>query len=126
MKRFAAALGLLIVACGGVEVGTRTTLSQLEGISTTATLSYAAEGEVLYVTHCSLCHGVGAVGTEAGPALTDEIYYEAETTDVDFLVSVTDGVEPGETEFVGMAAIPSLSHSDMGRITAYVRTLQDQ
>lgn len=123
MKILVVALGLVLVACGGAEVGTQTTLA---GNGTTTTLSYAAEGEVLYVTHCGLCHGVDAVGTEAGPALTDEIYHEAETTDVDFLLSVTDGIEPGETEFVGMAAIPSLSHSDIGRITAYVRTLQDQ
>lgn len=125
VKRLLVALGLVIAACGGSEIGSQTTLSSQGANSTATTLSYVAEGELLYLPHCGLCHGIGGVGTDAGPALTDEAYHEARTTDVDFLVSVTDGVDPGETEFAGMAAIPSLSHSDIGRITAYVRSLQD-
>ena len=120
VKSIVVALLILISACTPETVPTT-----LRGDTSSTTLSYAAEGGVLYDAHCALCHGPEGTGTTAGSPLIDEMYSADQTDDVAFLVSVTDGVEPGRTDFQGMAAITHLSHSDIARITAYIRELQE-
>lgn len=121
VKAILVALVVLLGACAS-EVPSSTIDAEA---TTTVTLSYAAEGALLYDAHCALCHGPEGVGNSAGPAMTDEIYLPDQTDDVAMLLAVTDGVDPGRTDFNGMAAITHLSHSDIARITAYIRDLQE-
>lgn len=92
---------------------------------TTTTLSYVEEGKELYDTYCAACHGVDGVGTGAGPSLLLPEYLPDQMDDTAFLVAVTEGVEPSE-EWGGMSPIPALEHSQIARITAYVRELQTE
>ena len=67
-------------------------------------------GEELYATRCSGCHGSSADGASA-PSI---LYME----DVHFIEAIQDGIG-------NMPAFPDLSTEDIADIVAFVRTLQD-
>lgn len=91
---------------------------------TTTTRSYVEEGRVLYLTHCGACHATDATGTSAGPSLLGSEFALDSYSDTNFLAAITEGVEPSGGEWDGMVPIERISHSDVGRITAFVRNLQ--
>lgn len=91
---------------------------------TVTTASYVDQGRELYDVYCGACHGDGAVGTTAGPSLLDPIYHEDSTNDTAILIAVAEGAEDPDSEYSSMPPIPAVSHSDVARITAYLRELQ--
>ncbi len=109
MKRpFVLALVLLIGGCASVD----------------PSLTPVEQGRQLYDRYCAECHGPRAIGTEEGPSLLDPQYFADQTDDTAFLVATTDGVEATDTRYDGMAPIPAVSHSEVARITLYIRELQ--
>jgi mono/diheme cytochrome c family protein len=94
-------------------------------------LTPVEQGRRLYDTYCTECHGPRAVGTNDGPGLIGPEYLPDSMSDTDILVATTEGIEPGEiqrepgeTQYDGMAAIPAVNHSEVARITLYIRQLQ--
>lgn len=79
------------------------------------------QGERLYVTNCSACHGIGAVGTASGPSLLDPVY--ADLADADYVIAVEEGVPAGLFDLGDMPPIQGLTHSEISAITGYVRSL---
>jgi len=108
MRRFVLALVLLVGGCATVD----------------PTLTPVEQGRQLYDRYCAECHGPRGIGTQEGPSLLDPRYFADQTDDTAFLVSTTEGVEATDTRFDGMAPIPAVSHSEVARITLYIRELQ--
>ena len=108
---------VLATACAPVE-------EPAAELATTSTLSYVEEGELLYGEHCGACHGLDGDGTAAGQSLLGADYAADVYSDTRILATVSDGVEPTGAEWNGMDPITTLSHSDIARITSYLRELQ--
>lgn len=87
-------------------------------------LTPVEQGRALYDTYCAECHGPRAVGTREGPGLLDSRYQADSMSDAEFLDATVEGVDAGETEFEGMAAIPAVDEAEAALITLYVRDLQ--
>lgn len=82
-----------------------------------------AEGEVLYINNCAACHGIGGVGTASGPSMLDPAMVALE--DAAYVASVDIGVEAGKWPgFEGMVPVTTISHSELAKVTAYIRYLQ--
>ena len=88
------------------------------------TLTPVEQGRVLYDTYCAECHGPRAVGTREGPGLLDARSQADSMSDAEFLDATVNGVDAGETEFAGMAAIPAVDEEEAALITLYIRDLQ--
>jgi cytochrome c len=83
-----------------------------------------AEGARLFDANCARCHGVYAVGTEAGPPLIDVVYEPSHHGDMAFQRAVAFGVPAHHWRFGDMPPVPGLDTAAVRRITAYVRWLQ--
>ena len=114
----AAVVGLLLVAaCSG---GTATD----SGSGTSGQSSLAQEGEPLFNQTCSVCHGAGAVGTQAGPPLVHAIYQPGHHPDISFRNAVKNGVVSHHWESGHMPPQTGVSEEDIEKIICYVRELQ--
>jgi mono/diheme cytochrome c family protein len=82
------------------------------------------QGKVLFVEHCSVCHGPVAEGTEQGPPLAHEIYEPSHHADAAFTLAVKIGVRSHHWRFGDMEPLPHVTDAMTGEITAYVRWLQ--
>ena len=94
-------LGLLI-ACGDKEE------SSLTGD--------AANGETLFATNCSACHGADATGASA-PDLTSGVQATSTFTDEQLSSVISNGVG-------SMPAISTLDEQGIADVIAYLRTLE--
>ena len=113
---------VVLAACGQASVTTATSSA-----GPITTLSYADQGKALYDRYCAHCHGVDLQGGKAGTDLLGPEFRADQMDDTAYLVAVTDGVPAGKRpEFSGMAAVAGLDHSDIARITAYIRQRQDE
>jgi mono/diheme cytochrome c family protein len=83
-----------------------------------------ADGQPLFETHCSACHGVAGVGTEQGPPLVHRIYEPSHHGDAAFQLAVARGVRAHHWRFGDMQPVSGVSETDVARIVAYVRWLQ--
>ena len=83
-------------------------------------------GEALYNTTCSVCHGVGARGTKQGPPFLDKIYEPNHHADVAFYRAPELGVRAHHWKFGDMPKIPAVTKDDLTQIIAYIRWLQKQ
>ncbi len=105
------ALALMVSACAGaVETSSSTT-------------DAVDRGARLYVTNCSACHGVEAVGTATGPSLLDPVY--ADLTDADYVIAVEMGVAEELFGLGDMPPVQGLTHSEISAIAGYVRSLRE-
>ena len=86
--------------------------------------SASQEGEELFNRTCSVCHGAGAAGTQAGPPLVHELYRPGHHPDISFRNAVKNGVISHHWEFGHMPAQPGVSDEDIEKIICYVRELQ--
>ena len=84
----------------------------------------SGEGEELFNRTCSVCHGAGAVGTQAGPSLVHELYRPGHHPDISFRNAVKNGVISHHWEFGHMPPQPGVSDEDIEKIICYVRELQ--
>ena len=83
-------------------------------------------GETMYNGSCAKCHGLEGRGTGEGPPLVDEVYRPAHHADAAFQLAVRQGVAPHHWTFGPMPPMPELTPEQVGRITGYVRWLQQQ
>jgi mono/diheme cytochrome c family protein len=103
--------------------------SQSETKPKTATTSVPAElqaGEQKFVSNCSACHGVGAVGTSQGPPLVHKIYEPNHHGDAAFQGAAAKGVRAHHWQFGDMPKIETVKPDDVDQIVKYVRWLQKQ
>ena len=119
---------LSIIGCGGEsEPGRATTESKsAEQVPAAgAVLSETARaGEDLFKASCSVCHGVGAAGTNQGPPLIDRIYHPGHHPDFSIRNAVRQGVKQHHWAFGDMAPVAGVSSDDVENIICYVRELQ--
>ena len=81
-------------------------------------------GEELFNANCSACHGVGAVGTDAGPPLVHDIYHPGHHSDVSIRSAVRVGVKQHHWFFGDMPPVAGVSSDDVEKIVCYVRETQ--
>ncbi len=84
----------------------------------------ARAGESAFNANCSVCHGVGAVGTRSGPPLTDGVYHPGHHGDPSFRSAVRNGVPQHHWGFGDMASVPGVSADEVESIICYVREVQ--
>jgi mono/diheme cytochrome c family protein len=82
--------------------------------------------ETLFNTHCSVCHGPAAVGTDLGPSFLSRVYVPSHHSDVSFYLAVKQGVRAHHWLFGNMPAMPHVSEAEVTQIIPYVRWLQQQ
>lgn len=84
-----------------------------------------AQGESLYQTNCSTCHGTSLGGRKgAGPPFVHGYYIPSHHADIAFYRAVELGVSAHHWQFGDMPAVPSLSKSDAAEIIKYIRAVQ--
>ena len=92
-----AALALaLSVACGGGGESD-------ERVSSSGKSGAFKQGETLFTTNCSVCHGPVAEGTQTGPPLVHAIYNPNHHPDFAFHNAVNNGVPQHHWVFGDMA-----------------------
>lgn len=106
---------VLTLACGGAESG--------EGTSDGDDSAFR-QGESLFTTNCSICHGAVGEGTQTGPPLVHAIYNPNHHPDFSFHNAVNNGVPQHHWVFGDMAPRPGLDEGDVNNIICYVRQLQ--
>ena len=107
---------LLVAACtGGGESG--------EGMSSGQGEAFR-QGESLFTTNCSICHGSAGEGTQTGPPLVHSIYNPNHHPDFSFHNAVNNGVPQHHWVFGDMAPRPGLDEGDVNNIICYIRQLQ--
>ena len=119
---------LTMIACGG-EGNPRRVTTESKGNDQASvaesSLSHAARvGEYLFNANCSVCHGVGATGTNQGPPLTDRIYYPGHHPDFSIRNAVRQGVKQHHWVFGDMAPVDGVSSDDVEKIICYIREKQ--
>ena len=82
------------------------------------------EGESLFTTNCSVCHGAVGDGTQTGPPLVHAVYNPNHHPDFSFHNAVNNGVPQHHWVFGDMAPRPGLSEGDVNNIICYIRQLQ--
>ena len=124
----AAAVLLLMIGCGGESEPPSATPEPSgaeQAPQAGSDLSEAARaGEDLFNANCSVCHGVGATGTNQGPTLIDRIYHPGHHPDFSIRNAVSQGVQQHHWGFGDMAPVAGLSSDDVEKIICYVRELQ--
>lgn len=81
----------------------------------------AAQGERLYRSHCSGCHGKDAEGSHRGPPLLHKYYAPSHHADLAFYMAVARGVQQHHWQFGNMPPVSGVSPEEVGHIIAYVR-----
>jgi len=84
-----------------------------------------AQGETLYQTNCSTCHGTALGGRKGlGPPFVHGYYKPSHHADIAFYRAVELGVTAHHWQFGNMPAVPSLSKSEAAEIIKYIRAVQ--
>ncbi len=86
----------------------------------------AIQGNKLFDTNCSSCHGGAAAGTTQGPALVHNIYRPSHHADYAIHMAVRDGVRQHHWHFGDMPAIPQITPEEVAHIIAYLRREQSK
>ena len=76
---------------------------------------------------CHACHGAGATGTEAGPDLTDDVWFKGRGTFDDILERVLHGISRRDARTgkpMPMRGWDPASDADVRAVAAYVWTLR--
>ena len=110
-----AVFAALAAACGGAESG---------GTTSGDGQSAFRQGESLFATNCSICHGAVGEGTQTGPPLVHAIYNPNHHPDFSFHNAVNNGVPQHHWVFGDMAPRPGLDEGDVNNIICYIRQLQ--
>lgn len=124
----AVTLGLVMVACGvesdppGATMESRADHSVL--VTDAALSDTARAGEEVFNANCSVCHGVGATGTDRGPALIHRIYHPGHHPDFSIRNAVSQGVRQHHWFFGNMAPVPGVSADEVEKIICYIRERQ--
>lgn len=85
----------------------------------------ALEGQALFQGNCAMCHGDLADGRQGlGPPLVHKIYEPGHHADGSFYLAAAQGVRAHHWRFGNMPPVDTVSQDDVGKIVAYVRSLQ--
>lgn len=84
----------------------------------------AQEGQVLFSTNCSSCHGVNGGGTENGPPLIHIIYEPSHHGDESFQRAVAQGTRAHHWQFGNMQPVDGITREDVAKIVVFVREVQ--
>jgi mono/diheme cytochrome c family protein len=84
------------------------------------------EGEQKFNANCSICHGLGGVGTTQGPPFLHKVYEPNHHGDAAFQRAAANGVKAHHWQFGDMPKINAVTPEDVDQITKYVRWLQKQ
>jgi len=84
----------------------------------------ALEGQDLFNTNCSACHGKSASGTDNGPPLIHNYYKPNHHGDGAFLNAAMKGVRAHHWQFGNMPPVEGISEQKVLKIVRYVRELQ--
>ncbi len=119
---------LTVAACGGDDTPAPTSSVPQAGSqappSSSGLSEMARAGESVFDANCSVCHGVGAVGTKQGPPLLDRVYHPGHHPDASFRNAVRNGVQSHHWEFGDMAPVPGVSADEIEEVICYVRETQ--
>lgn len=83
-------------------------------------------GEQKFAANCSVCHGIGGVGTNQGPPLVHKIYEPNHHGDAAFQRAAANGVRAHHWQFGDMPKIDAVKPEDVEQIIKYIRWLQKQ
>ena len=119
---------LVIAACGGDDTPAPTAIAPQTASQASTSGSGLSEmaraGESVFNDNCSICHGVGAVGTKQGPPLLDRVYHPGHHPDASFRNAVRNGVQSHHWGFGDMAPVPGVSADEIEEVICYVRETQ--
>jgi len=97
----------------------------LVNVTVPALSGVAAEGKSLFDANCATCHGENAAGKDGyGPPLIHPIYRPGHHADASFYMAAQNGARSHHWTFGDMPPVEGVDRSDIGKIIAYVRTLQ--
>ena len=124
----ASAVLLSMVGCGGESEPPHATTGpeRAEQVRSSgpALSEMARAGEDLFDANCSVCHGVGATGTNQGPTLIDRIYHPGHHGDFSIRNAVSKGVQQHHWGFGDMAPVAGVSSDELEEIICYIREIQ--
>ena len=124
----ASAVLLSMAGCGGESEPPRATTGpeRAEQVRSSgpALSEMARAGEDLFDANCSVCHGVGATGTNQGPTLIDRIYHPGHHGDFSIRNAVSKGVQQHHWGFGDMAPVAGVSSDELEEIICYIREIQ--
>ncbi|MEE9320275.1 MAG: cytochrome c [Granulosicoccus sp.] len=84
-----------------------------------------AQGQSLYQSNCSTCHGAALGGKKGlGPPFVHGYYKPSHHADIAFYRAINMGVTAHHWQFGNMPAIPSLTKADATEIIRYIRAVQ--
>ena len=84
------------------------------------------EGETMFNTFCSRCHGAQGKGTDNGPPLVHKIYEPNHHADMAFQQAAAKGVRAHHWKFGNMPKIEGVKPEGVTQIVRYIRWLQRQ
>lgn len=85
----------------------------------------ALAGKAAFDANCASCHGANAAGQDGvAPPLIHIIYEPNHHGDRAFYLAAQQGVRAHHWPFGDMPPVEGVSEAEIGRIVAYVRTLQ--
>lgn len=84
----------------------------------------ALEGEELFNSNCSTCHGLNAVGTSQGPPLLHRTYTPGHHPDLSFHNAVRNGVWQHHWSFGEMPPVGTITPQEADKVICYVREMQ--
>ncbi len=84
------------------------------------------DGEALFNSKCSKCHGLKGVGTDKGPPLVHKIYEPNHHADLSFHWAAERGVRAHHWGFGDMPPVEGVSMDEVSAIIKYIRGLQKE
>ena len=119
---------LMITGCGGEGASeyetTESNGTEQPSEAGPALSDTARAGQELFDSNCSVCHGVGAAGTNQGPPLIGRIYHPGHHPDFSIRNAVSQGVQQHHWVFGDMPPVAGVSSDDVEKIICYVREMQ--
>jgi mono/diheme cytochrome c family protein len=81
-------------------------------------------GREAFGRQCGQCHGPDGAGSDKGPTLIHVVYAPGHHADIAFKRAVALGVRAHHWSFGDMAALPSVTDSEIEAILRFVREMQ--
>jgi mono/diheme cytochrome c family protein len=121
--------GTLMILLAGLLGGCAAPMTEVErrqllGMPSVDFIGSPLEGEQLFGSHCSWCHGTQLQGSGRGPALPHQLYAASVLADERIYRAIRQGAPQRNWRFGAMPERGYLSADQAGHILAYIRQLQ--
>ena len=120
MRRFSALL-LLLAAC---DSGGQGGPAQFQRFNPGPAPAELAQGERLFNTYCTSCHGFYGKDEGLGPALLDTLYLAPRLADASIEQAILNGVPQTHWHFGAMPKVARVGPPEIQQVIPYVRWLQ--